>query len=162
MELPVWFIVKSPIFMLYVSLQENTRRSPIWNMKLSGLVLTVISCICQHYFHYIPEVSPWVWGTQRFLPQFHFQRPSLVLVCLWCFCTLCSQLQICFQFSVYSSSLFSLPLWSSVFPKVIGCLWTVVSVSDLVCDYFTYGQLFWYFSLLKMKCRKTRNLVMPH
>lgn len=54
-------------------------------MKLSGLVLTAISCICQHYFHYIPEVSPWVWGTQRFLPQFHFQRPSLVLVCLWCF-----------------------------------------------------------------------------
>lgn len=111
---------------------------------------------------YTPEVRPWVLGTQRSLPQFHFQSPSLLLVCPLVLLdgTLCSQLQTCSQFSVYSSTLFSLPTWSCVSPEIIGCLWTVVSVSDLVCDYFTYGQLFWYFCLLKMNYRKVRSLLM--
>jgi hypothetical protein len=93
-------------------------------MKLSGLVFPASSCSCQHFFHYTPEVSPWVLGTQRVLPQLRFQRPSLLLVYLWCFWIALYihnyRPFLSFQYIQVLNFLFLFDLL--FFPKIIGCL----------------------------------------
>lgn len=125
-----WLIGSSPIFVRDVSFQENSREKTCVTYEIPRVICLVFLPL---WLLLHPLCKPLGFGDSEVLPHFISRALPPLGVFPWWFgwCFIFTTLQTWSHFSMYSRSLFSLSLRSFLFPKIIGCLWTAVSISNL-------------------------------